>query len=224
MIVHALVEGQSDKVFLESWAPRLLKGHLVKAYPHQGKGRLPADPKGRGLLDQLEAKLRAYGNALDPTKERVLVLIDADDDSIDQVSEQLEEIVAAVVPKPTVLFRFAVEELEAFYLGDLHALKQGFPDFDQARARAYEPDSICGTWELFGEIVGDGGGNKVAWAKTMGPLVAVNSARSRSPSFKRLCAGLRQVVTQPKQESPRRKEARRAKRAVHRDRTGKRHW
>ena len=38
------------------------------------------------------------------------------------------------------------------------------------QARAYEPDSICGTWERFGKIIDDPGGNKVAWAEAMGFL------------------------------------------------------
>jgi hypothetical protein len=86
--------------------------------------------------------------------------------------------------KLRVLVRLAVEEIEAFYLGDLRALERAFPEADMRRARAYVPDSICGTWELFGKIVRDGGGNKVAWAEAMGPRLTTQAERSRSPSFR----------------------------------------
>lgn len=227
MIVHALVEGPSDKAFLERWAKRLLPGHELRAYPHQGKGKLSGGrpgPRRRGLLDQLPAKLAAYGQSLDPDEARVLVLIDADDDDIRGLAERLESLLGSLNPAPRVFFAFAVEELEAFYLGDLAALQRAFPDFDRARAQAYVPDSICGTWELFGKIVGDAGGNKVAWAEAMGDRLTTRCGNSRSPSFREVCTGLRDLVIVARPAPPRRRKPRRAKRAVPRDSTGKRKW
>ena len=224
MIVHALVEGPSEKIFFEAWGARFLKGHTVKAYPHQGKGTLSGQPKRRGLLDQLEAKLVAYGQALDPQKERVLVLIDADNDDTNELGQRIDKLARSIAPAPVVMVRFAVEELEAFYLADLHALRAAFPDFDQQEATRYIPDSICGTWELFGRVVRDGGGNKVAWARSMGPVITVNPARSRSPSFKELCAGLKELAARAASKSPKKTKPRRAKRAVEQDKTGKRQW
>ena len=86
--------------------------------------------------------------------------------------------------------RLAVEETEAFYLGDLKALKKAFPRADMATARRYVPDSVVDTWELFGRIVHDGGGNKVAWAEAMGPVLTTKASQSRSPSFKGFVRGL----------------------------------
>ncbi len=127
-----------------------------------------------------------------------------------------------------VIFRFAVEELEAFYLADLRALRLAFPEFDQKEAKRYRPDSICKTWELFGRIVGDGGGNKVAWARAICPVLTVDPGKSRSPSFKQLCSGLEELAAAHGDAGPRRKptktKPRRAKRAVGKDRTGRRRW
>ena len=123
-----------------------------------------------------------------------------------------------------MIFRFAIEELEAFYLADLRALAAAFPEHDQGLARSYEPDSICGTWELFGRVIGDGGGNKVEWAKAMAPRVTTNPAKSRSPSFRELCSGLKELVRVAERPPPKRGKPRRAKRAVQRDATGKRQW
>lgn len=65
------------------------------------------------------------------------------------------------------------------------------------KARRYKPDSICGTWELFGEIIHDGGGNKKAWAEAMAPHLTTQAERSLSPSFKSLLAGMRELAPLP---------------------------
>ncbi|MBN1606838.1 MAG: DUF4276 family protein [Polyangiaceae bacterium] len=230
MRVHALVEGPSEQALLEPWARRLLRGHELKAYPHQGKGRLAfspprrPDPRQRGLLDQLPAKLAAFGAALDRAHDRVLVLIDADNDDLTLLKRRLDALHRALHPAPVVLFRFAVEELEAFYLADLKALKAAFPDYDRRTAREYVPDSICGTWELFGTIIGDGSGDKVAWAQAMAKVLTTRAEESRSASFQALCRGLRELVTPDAAPLPRKRKPRRAKFAVRRDATGKRQW
>jgi hypothetical protein len=227
MIVHALVEGPSEKAFLEPWAKRLLKGHTLKAYPHQGKGKLrvgSVDQRQRGLLDQLPAKLKAFGRSLDSNSQRVLVLIDADHDDVDELARALDALEKGLDPAPVVLFRFAVEELEAFYLADQKALMAAFPEFNRKLVREYRPDSICGTWELFGRVVGDGGGNKVDWAEAMAKVLTTRAEESRSPSFKELCAGLHRLANPPPPSGSKRKKPRRAKTAVARDATGKRRW
>jgi hypothetical protein len=201
--IHALVEGPSERAFLEPWARRLLRAHEIVVYPHQGKGTLPADlarppdRDNRALLHQLPAKLRAFSESLDPETERVLVLVDADDDRCEDLNRDITRAARELAPRLTVLVRVAIEETEAFYLGDLRALGLVFPDADLQLARAYEPDSICATWEYFGRVVHDGGGNKVAWAEALGPRLTVVPARSRSPSFRALCRGLRKLVAAP---------------------------
>lgn len=202
MKLHVLVEGPSELAFIEPWTRRLLRGHEVKAYPHQGKGRLPKsgetpDPRNRGLLNQLPSKLRALGKTLDPKTNGVLVLVDADNEPCVELKRQLIEVLHQIEQPPKVLFRIAVEELEAFYLGDLAALGRAYPEHDAAKARRYKPDSICNTAELFGTVIGDGGLNKVAWAEMMGPRVTTRAGRSRSPSFRALVNGLLGFVQVP---------------------------
>lgn len=97
------------------------------------------------------------------------------------------------------------EELETFYLGDLAALRRVFPDHDAELARAFTPDSVCGTAEYFGRVVGDGGLNKVHWAERMGPKLTISAQRSRSPSFRALVTGLLRFTAEA--EKPRRERA-----------------
>jgi len=209
MKVHVFVEGKSDKVFLDAWINRAFQDHDFEVHPHQGKGSLPdditarPDPLRRGLLDMLPAKLRAY--ASDPQDNAVLVLVDADGDNCENIIAKLTYVLESLDPRPNVIFKLAVEETEAFYLGDLRALRAAFPDADMTRARAYVPDSICGTAELFGEIVGDPGLHKVTWAEKMGPKMGTTISSNRSPSFRALCIGI-QELTQPPIQQPNKKK------------------
>ncbi len=124
----------------------------------------------------------------------VLVLVDADDDDCRVLKSELKSVVDAVSPLKAIV-RIAIEEVEAFYLGDLRALKAAFPAADMNTARAYEPDSIVGTAELFSRIVGDQALRKVTWAEEMGARLTTNPSRSRSPSFKALHAGVEKLLT-----------------------------
>ena len=200
MTLHVMVEGPSEDAFLTPWLDRLVNGVELKIHRHQGKGALPQDVHAppdrqrRGLLDQLPAKLRGFATSRNKPKA-VVVLVDADNENPAGLACTIEAIARDVAPRLRVLVRVAVEETEAFYLGDLRALARAFPDADMEKARAYTPDSICGTWELFGEIVGDDGCNKVAWAEAMGPRVTVRPSESRSPSLRGLIAGILDVAT-----------------------------
>jgi len=192
MRIHYLVEGESEAAFLKPWLKRALPGHQHKIYPHKGKGALPRDllekpdPIRRGLLDQLPATLRAFGRTHDPATDRTLVLVDADQDDCRALKASLIALLETCRPAPRAIFRIAVEETEAFYLGDEPAIRAAFPKFKKAVHRAYEQDSICGTWEVFRDVVGWRHEAKVKWATMMAPHLGIatsGSALNRSPSF-----------------------------------------
>lgn len=209
MTLHILVEGRSEVAFFEPWAKRLLPGHAIKVHPHQGKGSLPKpteqpDPRRRGLLCQLPQKLRALGKAPTSSSDSVLVVVDADKEDCVALKKAQVALVDAMEPRPKVLFRIAVEELEAFYLGDLAGLKRAFPEHDAKLARAFTPDSVCGTAEYFGRVIGDGGLNKVHWAEVLGPKLTIAAQRSRSPSFRALVTGLLRFTAGAPKPEPKR--------------------
>ena len=222
-MIHVLVEGPSEVQFLEPWLKRLFPDRPVRVHGHQGKGTLrpadhPAAPHERGLLDQLPAKLRGFAS-LNPREDAVVVLVDSDDEDPETLRARLEQYVGEINISAPVLIGLAVEELESFYLGDLHALETVYPDADMELARAWETDSICGTWEYFGRVINDDGGNKTAWARAMASHVTTKPAKSRSPSFKRWCVDLG-TLGGPAAPAPRKKKAWRPRRT--RDRHGRR--
>lgn len=203
MTIHVLVEGASERAFFDGWLPRLRLNHPLSVHHHQGKGKLPVDldampdPRVRGLLDQLPAKLRGYANCLSRGVDSILVLVDSDDDDVANLIAQIQAAAMHCCPGIALRVCIAVEEMEAFYLADLAALRRGYPTHNAAEARAYVPDSICGTWELFGRVIGDDGGNKVAWAERMGPYVTTVGARSRSPSFRLMVSSFHDLDSLP---------------------------
>ena len=212
-----LVEGQADLTALSILMDRILgeyqSPHTWKIHKHRGIGTIPADPSVRPnqrdqtLLHNLPSKLRAYG------KENrddlvVVVLVDLDDRS-DCVAfkQELKDLQNICSPQPTVLFRIAIEEMEAWFLGDRAALTQAYPDADIAVYSRYQQDSQCGTWELLAEVVHVGGlsallaqgkrsvkvlEQKRKWAAKIAPLMNVES--NQSPSFCVFRDGLRQCI------------------------------
>lgn len=191
---------------LKGWFPRLLPQHALKVIQHRGKGRLsgnlsrPPDPRREGLLDQLPAKLRAYGRTLDPATDRILVFVDLDDDHCGKLKERLLDILETCDPKPTVLFRIAIEETEAFYLGDPAAIQRAFPQARLNRMKDYVQDSVCGTWELFREVIGARVDDKVEWAERMAPWLGTawqGGSANRSPSFRQFCRALLTLAGEP---------------------------
>jgi hypothetical protein len=201
--LHVLVEGPSEAAFLRGWFPRLLPQHALSVVQHRGKGRLPArpplrpDPRREGLLDQLPAKLRAYGRVLDPTTDRLLVFLDLDNDSCVDLKRRLLATLASCDPRPVMLFRIAIEELEAFYLGDMAAVRRAFPQAKSSRMKSYIQDSICGTWELFQEVIKSPVEDKVEWAERMARYLGLEWKDNNSPSFQQFCRGLRQLTGEP---------------------------
>jgi hypothetical protein len=226
MTVHILVEGLSDAVLLQRWARRVLPGQDVEVHPHQGKGNLPTDllarpdHRHRGVLDQLPATLRGFARTTSAERHAVVILVDADEQDPSVLAKNIERAAKAIAPSLSVTVGVAVEETEAFYLGDLAALKKAFPDANMKLARAYLPDSVCGTCERFGEIVGDGGGNKVAWAEAMGPVLTTTESKSRSPSFKSFLGALRNLLPKATTAKPKKRAYRHPPKA--RNDTGRR--
>jgi len=207
MRLHFLVEGQSEKSFLQIWLPRFLPAHhSYKIIPHRGKGKIPGDPskipepKRQGLLDQLPAKLRAYGKELNPETDRIIVLVDLDHEDCLNLKMRMLDLLNYCNPAPVVLFRIAIEETEAFYLGDRPGIRAAFPNAKLSLLDTYIQDSICNTWELFMAVIRETSDDKVRWAKIMGNQLTtkwLGAAANNSNSFQQFCKGILQLAGEP---------------------------
>lgn len=200
-----LVEDASGKILLESVAETILGSngaeHTYRILSYKGVGRIPkgmtgsTDVRARILLDRLPALLRGYGKSFqDMHKEAaVVVVVDLDTRDCKAFKGELLDVLAACTPAPQALFRIAIEEIEAWLLGDRDAILTAYPEAKERVLNGYEQDSICGTWELLADAVHKGGAKalkkegwpapgraKCAWAKSIGPLLDVEGNQSKS--------------------------------------------
>lgn len=216
MHIEILVEDSSGEQLLQVLLPRLMgpqgDPHTWRIHAYKGIGRIPqglvtkADPAKRILLDQLPKLLRGYGKT--PGIDAVVVVLDTDKRDCAAFLAELNAAAAACNPAPDTMFRLAIEEVEAWYLGDQAALLAAYPRAKRDVIGKYIQDSACGTWELLADAVHTGGSAAIKkagwplpgqvkheWAKKIGPLM--NPDRNISPSFKKFRDGLRQLAAGP---------------------------
>lgn len=151
MHVAFLLEEESAREALARLVPQLLPGGCsARFHVFQGK---------RNLLARLPDRLRGYSSWL-PVDARIVVLVDADSDDCRALKARLEHAAASVglvtktVPNRhgrfSVLNRLAVEELEAWFFGDVAALCSAYPRLPATLGSYRDPDAIRGgTWEAF---------------------------------------------------------------------------
>lgn len=202
-----LVEGQTELTALSILLPKIIGAygfaHTWKIHKHRGIGRIPDNPEAPPnkhdptLLHNLPSKLRAYGMA-ERDDVVVIVLVDLDDRaSCVDFKNSLAHLLSYCEKQPKVFFRIAIEELEAWFLGDTNAINQAYPSAKQQVLSGYIQDSQCGTWEKLADAIYPGGfaalqqfgkrslqllEQKRIWAKDICPFMDVQ--HNNSPSFR----------------------------------------
>ncbi|MEA3545393.1 MAG: hypothetical protein U9R69_09280 [Thermodesulfobacteriota bacterium] len=215
MHFEILVEDASGKIALEAILGKILgpngQDHTYKLLPYKGIGRIPknlkgvTDPQKRILLDQLPRLLRGYGKSLQKIPAVVVVVVDLDDRDCMEFKQNMLGILNNCNPQPTTLFRIAIEEGEAWLLGDHAAVRAAYPRAKEQVLNSYVQDSICGTWEKLADIVYPGGSQKLKrqgwpytgqakceWAKNIAPHLDVENNQLKS--FQAFCDGIRGLM------------------------------
>ena len=169
-----LTEDKSSKEAMSILIPKLLGNSVsYKIINYKGLGHIPknmhpkTDPCKRKLLDQLPKILRGYGRS--PNCGTVVIICDLDKRNKQEFLLELQGILNDCSPKPKTLFCLAIEEFEAWYLGDTNAIKKAYPLAKIGVLNNYINDSICGTWELLADAVYKGG-HKILQKKAGWPL------------------------------------------------------
>ena len=208
MFIEVLTEGASDvPVVREVLARHLgLEEHLnFRIHPHRGRGNIPSnplarpDPKRRGLLDQMPAKLRGFGKYMSD-QFLVLVLIDVDNDDCMQLLADLNSLLKQLPSRPPrVLFRLAIEETESWFLADKNAIRSAFPRAKITLIQNITADSRVGAWEQLAGCLGRKsaevtGADKTYWAQKISPYL--NFDAPFSPSLRKLIAGIKRELAQ----------------------------
>jgi hypothetical protein len=103
------------------------------------------------------------------------------------------------------MFRLAIEEMEAWFLGDRQALVTAYPRAKKDVLNRYRQDSVCGTWELLADAIYQGGSQAIKkagwplpgtlkheWVEQIAPHMDVSA--NASPSFCKFRDGIRRLV------------------------------
>lgn len=201
--LEVLVEEYSAEAALNNLLPKILPTEIeFKILSFRGK---------TDLLKKLPSRLKGYRSWI-PEDWRILVLCDRDNEDCCKLKNQLENFAArsgfitkqnAADSQFTLINRIAVEELEAWLIGDANALTQAYPRvpldfFKQQRYRI--PDAIAGgTWEALEALLQRhryhlGGLNEVEAAHNISQYM--DPENNRSPSFKAFYAGLITLIAQ----------------------------
>jgi hypothetical protein len=211
MHIEFLVEDSSGKIFLENILPAVIKDPEVswRVHGYRGIGRIPpslngkTDPSKRIILDQLPRLLGGYGKT--PYVDAVVVVVDNDDRDCKSFLAELKSISEKSCPNLKVLFRLAIEEMEAWYFGDMEAVKAAYSHVNAATVKAYVQDSICGTWERLADAITPGGSARILaegwpapgilkaeWVERIAPHMDIE--KNTSPSFVKFRDGIRQLI------------------------------
>ena len=206
MHIKFLVEDISGKQLLDKILPKLITDsalHTYKIHPYRGIGSLPKnltsarDIKSSQLLNDLPRLLRGFGKTFAGYGETytaaIIVICDLDDSCLKEFRQQLQSMLANCAPAPSTRFCIAIEETEAWLLGDRNAIMSAYPTAKSNILSSYVQDSICGTWEILADAVYRGGSRmlktkpfymigeqKSKWANDIGQYLDVGSNESQS--------------------------------------------
>lgn len=202
MHIEFLLEERSAEEALKCILPKILSGNVsYRLHVFGGKDN---------LLKELPKRLKGYRRWI-PDDWRIIVLIDEDRKDCLQMKEKLEKAAreAGLRTKSSttsegnfqVVNRLAVEELEAWFFGDIEALRKAYPKVSktlQYQARYRNPDAVPGgTYEALERLLVraryyTGKLPKVTVARNIARYM--EPSRNRSKSFRVFVEGLKACV------------------------------
>ena len=200
MHIEFLLEERSAEVALASILPKILPDDVIlKFHVFEGK---------QDLLKKLPKRLKGYRQWI-TDDYRIMVLIDEDRQNCRELKTRLENAAheAGFVTKSStlpngdfqVVNRLAIEKLEAWFFGDIVAVREVYPAVlktSQSRKKYLDPDAIKGgTSEALERLLKRSYKRvfpKTAIARNIAPHMDPN--RNRSKSFQIFVEGLKACI------------------------------
>lgn len=199
-----LIEDQSSAALIEILMQRISFENEditfdCKAFKGLGgftKKNTVKETKSGKLLNDLATYLRGFNKSLQGIPAAIVVVLDNDTRNTESFRAELNSVAQQNIIDVDHVFCIAVEEVEAWLLGDEPAILAAYPSAKLQPLRAYVQDSICGTWEVLADVVYPGGASKLKkdcptyievgkfkseWAQKIG--IHMNIAHNNSPSF-----------------------------------------
>lgn len=167
------------------------------------KGSSATQIKTDKLLNDLPLYLKGFDKSLQGIKAAIIIVLDNDKRDTREFEKELEKAAEDANIMIDHVFCIAVEEMEAWLLGDHNALISAYPNAREAALRDYVQDSICGTWEILANAVYKGGLKqfkkdcptfrevgkyKSEWADKIGEYLSLEE--NLSPSFQRFLGAI----------------------------------
>lgn len=213
MHFEILVEDISGKAALDILVPKMIGDQdTFKVIPYKGVGRIPRnlqsaiDSSKRQLLENLPKLLRGYSKSYTNFPAVVFVICDLDKKCLKSFREEILNAIMNCDPCPETCLCIAIEEGEAWLLGDIPAIKKAYPKVKNSVLNSYSNDEICGTWERLADAIYIGGSQKLsglgwqtigaeksAWAINIAPHMDVDN--NCSPSFNYLLGKMQKYAS-----------------------------
>lgn len=199
-----LIEDQSSAALIELIMQKIVSNNPTVTYnckPFKGIGGFTKkntikETKSGKLLNDLATYLRGFNKSLQYISAVIVVVVDNDTHNTDVFYKDLCNVAVQNNIKVDHVFCIAVEEVEAWLLGDEQAIIQAYPSSKLQVIHSYCQDSICGTWEVLANAVYPGGLSKFIkdcptymeqgklkceWATNIGIYMDLDN--NKSPSF-----------------------------------------
>lgn len=199
-----LVEDQSSAVLIERIMGNIISGDSTDTYnckPFKGiggftkKNTIKETHLGK-LLNDLATYMRGFQRSLQGIEASLIIVLDNDDNNPEELKNQLNSVAVINSIEMDHVFCLAIEEVEAWLLGDELAIQKAYPGYKRNILHDYKQDSICGTWEVLADVVYKGGIREIKrrkmsymeigrlkseWAEKIGNQMVF--AGNKSPSF-----------------------------------------
>lgn len=217
MYIQFLIEDISGEILIDAIMKNYIEERSVNNVEYNilsykgiggfAKGRDARNIKSQHLLNDLPKRLKAFNASLLHIEDACLFII-LDNDARDPLEfrEALEDISRRESINIDHVFCIAIEEMEAWLLGDYSAIQAAYPkmhDRIASKHSNYVQDSICGTWEFLADILTRGGIGqfrkqnptvfdvgkcKSEWAENIGKYFDIE--QNSSPSFQYFISNL----------------------------------
>lgn len=204
MYFQFLIEDQSSAVLIEILMQKISltnENVIYNCKPFKGIGGFTKkntvkETKSGKLLNDLAIYLRGFNKSLQYIPSAIIVVLDNDTRNTEEFLSELNLIAQENMINVDHVFCIAVEEVEAWLLGDEAAVLAAYPFAKIQPLRTYVQDSICGTWEVLADVIYPGGISKLKkecptyieigkykseWARKIG--IHMDIAHNNSPSF-----------------------------------------
>ncbi len=202
MHIHFLVEDQSFKKLLCLVLPKIVSPADVSYHvsSYVGIGHIPKKLSAQNyrhetLLGDLPRALTALDNT--HSIDAIFILMDLDNFDESKRLIELNLIKQKQIKRldsSKVQFFFAIEEMEAWLLGDENAIVKAYPKYKKNIFSKYKQDAVCDTWEVLCSVVTkytsknfpvypELGRLKCEWAEKI--AVHMRPDLNQSPSFKK---------------------------------------